>query len=105
MQRIVERNDFFVMQTEEEEWGWGVRGGGRDYFDENYYKNISWYKRYKCKKKERGERENKEKEKMCRRMMMWGIGVNDYNTNNSPKFDDHRKDKTRETKSRENKKK
>ena len=32
---------FFVMQTEEEEWGWGeVRGGGRDYFDENYT-NIS----------------------------------------------------------------
>ena len=34
--------------------------------------------------------------------MMWRTGVNDYNTNNSPKFDDT--EKTRETKSRENKK-
>ena len=26
-------------------------------------------------------------------MMMQGIGKNDYNTNNSPKIDDRRKDK------------
>ena len=38
---------------------------------------------------------------MCRRM---DNDVNDYNTSNSPKFDDHRKDKTSEKKSRENKK-
>ena len=71
--------------------------------------NVINARRRKKEKEEKREREReggkKEKEKMCRRMMMQGIGKNDYNTSNSPKFDDHRKDKTSEKKSRENKKK
>ena len=57
--------------------------------------NVINARRRKKEKEEKREREReREKEKpkkMCRRMMMQGIGKNDYNTNNSPKFDDHRK--------------
>ena len=102
MQRIVERNDFFVCKRKKRSGG-GVRGGEEGGIISmkiiQIYHDINVINARRKKEEKEREREREEKpKKMCRRMMMQGIGKNDYNTNNSPKFDDT--EKTRETKTK-----